>query len=275
MRGWNELSEDIDTILISHAHKDEKYVTELVELIKVTGIEKAGVKIICSSFPGHGIPGDVNIYDYLKRELNGNVWVIYVLSQNYYNSAACLNEMGATWVQNKKYSTFLIPNFQFSEIRGAIDPAKNSFKLNDKRNLNDFKNILLEAFKLKVNDNIWESVRDTALERITGIAKLELEKSKMTEVDYESVINSNEGKLTLVLRVKNDNAFAMDLIFIKVTLKDSNGNVFTIEDESVSIRVHSKENKLIFKDYELGDSHFSVARNDVGIVEEAKFSNVY
>lgn len=262
--------------MISHAHKDENYVRELVKLIKVTGVEeKADVKIICSSFPGHGIPGDINIYDYLKEELSGNVWVIYVLSQHYYNSAACLNEMGATWVQNKRYSTFLTPNFEFAEIRGSIDPAKNSFVLNDKPKLNDFKNILLDTFNIRVNDNIWESVRDTALEEITAIAKLEREKSKMAKIDYETVVNSGEGTITVVLRVINDHAYSVDFTYFKVTLKDTNGNTFCMEDEPHDLRVHSKENKLFFRKYELGDSRFSAARNDGGIIEDAKFSKAY
>lgn len=270
------MSEAIDTILISHAHKDEGYVRELVKLIKVTGVEeKSGVKIICSSFPGHGIPGDVNIYDFLKEELSGNVWVIYVLSQHYYNSAACLNEMGATWVQNKRYSTFLTPNFEFSEIRGAIDPAKNSFVLNDKRKLNDFKNILLNEFDIRVDDNIWESVRDTALEEIVAIARLEREKSKMTKVDYETVINSGEGEFTVVLRVMNDHAYSVDLTYFKVTLKDTKGNIFCMEDEPRDLRIHSKENKLSFRTYKLGDSQFSVARIDGAIIEDARFSRVF
>ncbi|MDD1515918.1 toll/interleukin-1 receptor domain-containing protein [Priestia megaterium] len=270
------MNSNIDTILISHSHNDEKYVQQLVNLIKVTNIERESkAKIICSSIPGHGIPGDVNIYDYLRNELQGNVWVIYVLSQNYYNSAACLNEMGATWVQNKKYSSFLVPNFKPSNIKGAIDPSKNAFFLDSKHSLNDFKNLLLKEFNTQVDDNLWESVRDTALETILKLSRIELENSKSVRVDYEEVINSEEGKVTVVLRVTNNNTFPVELTYFKVTLKDINKNIYVNEDELSHTKIYSKENKILFRTYELGDSPFSINRNDSGTVEDVRFRNLY
>ncbi|WP_235425205.1 toll/interleukin-1 receptor domain-containing protein, partial [Heyndrickxia ginsengihumi] len=139
------MSNTIDTIFISHAHKDKEYVEELVKIIKVTRIEEKDVKIICTSVPGYGVPGDENIYEFLSEKLRGNAWVIYLLSNNYYDSAACLNEMGATWVLKKRYSTFVTPNFKFEDIRGAIDIAKNAFKLDERARVNDFKKPIIRG----------------------------------------------------------------------------------------------------------------------------------
>ena len=37
-----------------------------------------------------------------REEFNNNLFVIFMLSSNYYKSVPCLNEMGATWVLKKK-----------------------------------------------------------------------------------------------------------------------------------------------------------------------------
>ncbi|MGN5648923.1 toll/interleukin-1 receptor domain-containing protein [Bacillus sp. Brlt_9] len=269
------MSQNIEAILISHAHKDAEYAKALVDMITVTRVEDKGVKIICSSYYGRDIPADVNIYDYLSSTLQGNVWVIYLLSKNYYNSAACLNEMGATWVQNKKYSTFITPNFEFSEIKGAVDPSKNAFNLNTKEKLNDFKNLLLEKFSLRLEDNIWESVRDTSLNTIKIIAKKELESSPTEKVEFETVKKSEGSQIKVILRVTNYNNFSMDLSFVKIQLKDSNGQEFLIEDEITDVCVHSFENKLIYRTYSLEDSNYSAARHQSVAIEDFKFHKAY
>ncbi|MGY4556832.1 hypothetical protein COL22_02060 [Bacillus thuringiensis] len=269
------MTQNIQTILISHAHKDAKYAEQLVKMIKATRVESKEVKIICSSYPGHDIPADVNIYDYLSTELKGNVWVIYLLSSNYYQSAACLNEMGATWVQNKKYSTFITPNFKFTEIKGAVDPAKNSFELNVKTKLNDFKNLLLSEFGLQLSDNVWESIRDTSLTEIEKLAKKELESSPSEKIEFESVRNAGNGKIVVVLRAINKNPFSLDLTFINLTLADSQGRRFTIDDEISDTRIHSSENKLIFRTYSLEGTEYSASRHSISTIEDFRFDKAY
>lgn len=81
-------------LLISHSSEDKKYVNPLVEMLKVIGMRDGS--FICTSVPGHGIPGESNIIDWLRDQFqNFDIRVLYVLSKNYYSSPACLNEMGA------------------------------------------------------------------------------------------------------------------------------------------------------------------------------------
>ena len=54
-----------------------------------------------------------------------------MLSDNYYKSPACLNEMGAAWVLKKEYRSILLPGFDYKEIEGAINPRKIGIKLDD------------------------------------------------------------------------------------------------------------------------------------------------
>lgn len=84
-------------IFISHSSKDVKYVEPIVELLADIGMTNDN--LFCSSIPDYGIPLNQDIYEYLSSLFSENeLYVIFVLSSNYYGSPACLNEMGAAWV---------------------------------------------------------------------------------------------------------------------------------------------------------------------------------
>ena len=119
---------------------------------------------------------DNDIYDYLKGLFeNYELHVIFVLSENYYESAACLNEMGASWVLKKRYSTILLPKFDFSAIKGAVNPSQISLKLDNdndaeiKVRLGELKDIISDEFGLSVPANRWEKKRDAFIEELHKI----------------------------------------------------------------------------------------------------------
>lgn len=162
-------------IFISHAHADHAYAEKIVQLLNDIGIPKNKNLIFCSSIPGYGIPIRKNIYEYLKREFTEkNLFVIFLLSENYYNSPACLNEMGATWVLSRNYQTILLPGFQYHNIRGAINPMEICIKLNEKGlefKLNEFKDLIISEFGLpSIDQNIWESDRNKFIKQIKSFA---------------------------------------------------------------------------------------------------------
>lgn len=115
-------------IFISHSSKDKPYVEKIVEFLEDIGLGES--QIFCSSVHGYGIPLSENIYDFLRSQFeDNNLHVIFVLSENYYQSVASLNEMGAAWVLRNKYTSILLPGFNYSEIDGAIDPRDIALKL--------------------------------------------------------------------------------------------------------------------------------------------------
>ena len=145
-------------IFISHSSSDKDYVCKLIELFESIGLNEKN--IFCSSIPGYGIPLNQDIYDYLKLQFEThNLHVIFVLSQNYYNSVACMNEMGAAWILQNKYTTILLPGFEFMEIKGAINPRQIGLKLDNdlidvKENLNQLKDCLLNEFQSPISSDI-------------------------------------------------------------------------------------------------------------------------
>lgn len=157
-------------IFISHATNDAAYVDKLVNLLEHIGLQKE--HIFCSSIPEYGIPLGKDIFDYLKNEFQEhNLYVIFVLSDNYYNSTACLNEMGAAWILQSSYQAILLPGFEFKNIDGAINPRNISFRLDknkDRRHrTNELKESILNYLKVpQLNKETWERHRDNFFDEI-------------------------------------------------------------------------------------------------------------
>ncbi len=162
-------------LFISHASADEEAVTGLVEMLRTIGFNKKN--LFCSSFPGYDIPEGEDIYDFLRGKLVGfDLFVIFVLSDYYYKSAACLNEMGAAWVLKANYSTILLPGFQIPEIKGAVNPRKMAVVMEDAKRVNgkltQLKDRLIEFFGLPEteDDIIWEGDRNKFINIVMGMS---------------------------------------------------------------------------------------------------------
>ena len=165
-------------IFISHSTNDAVIVEKLVTMLEQIGVKQS--QLFCSSIAGYGIPqGAGDLYDYIRNEMsNDNLFVIMMLSSNYYNSPVCLNEMGAAWVKQSAYQSILLPGFCYSEIKGAVNPRDMSFSLADRENrnlaLNEFKDRIISHLDIATIDHsLWERFRDKftdEVDRITEVA---------------------------------------------------------------------------------------------------------
>ena len=157
-------------IFISHSSTDVKMVSRFVDLLADMGLTNE--ELFCSSVPDYGIPLNEDIYDYLASLFRDyDIYVIFMLSQNYYNSPACLNEMGAAWVLKSDYTSVLLPGFSYQEIEGAVNPNKIGFKLDDedellKRRLGELIHILAERTGKSIPEMRWERKRNDFVEDI-------------------------------------------------------------------------------------------------------------
>ena len=158
-------------LFISHSSANENIATNLVQLLRTLGFNNKN--LFCSSVPGYDIKEGEDIYDTLASKFQDyNIFVIFLLSSEYYQSAACLNEMGATWVLKANYSTIVCPGFSIPEIKGAINPSKMAVVLEDNKRvngkLNNLKDRLIDFFGLPEveDDTIWENDRNKFIESI-------------------------------------------------------------------------------------------------------------
>lgn len=228
-----------EVLFISHSSADVEYVKELVELLNILNIP-----IVCSSLPGHHIENDRDIYDYLAEKMRKKGRVIFLLSKNYYESAACLNEMGACWILGKEYSTILTPNFDFQSIDGAINPRQMSFKLNDKMRLLELFDSIKSEFKVtdsttfKVNTAI-----DKSLKKINALMLSERLILNKPQIKIEG-IKGDAINIVLKIRIINSTPKKIIVNSIRVRLVDEYDKSLSHEFKNESISLHPEENRI-------------------------------
>lgn len=211
-------------IFISHSTKDKEYVSAFVELLEILGLQED--EIVCSSIPPYCIPLNNKVYEWLVDKFqNCNLHVMYMLSHNYYESAASLNEMGAAWAMKQNWSAILLPGFGFGEIAGCIDPSQIGIKLDDpdvttlKYRLGELKNILTNEFGLRsMSSAIWERRRDEFLNQIANIK------------ENQDSVSQDEEKFELRNRRNDSKTISVDAcIMLAYGSDDSNGQIMHLE----------------------------------------------
>lgn len=161
-------------IFISHSSKNKDQVAKIADLLRSINLSPRR-DIFCSSLPGYGIPNGVNIFDFLReRFLNYDLHIIFVHSPEYYESPVSLNEMGAAWVLRANATSLLLPDFDFSEMKGVIGSDCIAIKLDGDRSevkdrLNQLRRELESEFDISDNEDIiWEEARDKFISEING-----------------------------------------------------------------------------------------------------------
>ena len=153
---------NIRRIFISHSRKDSVFGDAVVKLLRGIGLDQK--QIIYTSDPQYGIPPGQNIFSYLRDQINDDTYMIYLLSDNYYNSIVCLNEMGAAWVRQADALMLLLPGFDSSNPKfqnGVSDPRKMATKLDDDVQMWKSVGNIMQLFRLdQLNMNIQNVYKD-------------------------------------------------------------------------------------------------------------------
>jgi hypothetical protein len=186
-------------IFISHSSKDKEYTKAFVDLLFAIGLNDED--IVCSSYPGLGVPLSNSIYEWLVAKFQEcDLHVLYFLSHNYYKSAASLNEMGAAWAMKQKWDGILLPGFNFSDITGCIDATKIGIKMDGdldelKHRLGEIKDRIVNEFALRpVSATRWERMRDTFIETIS---RIEYKSSSDEKPDVATAPVHNGGPISI------------------------------------------------------------------------------
>ena len=158
-------------IFISHSSQDKEQAKKLVTLFEQMGLNED--QIFCSSVPGYDIGIDGDIFEGIKQQFSeSELHLVYLLSGHYYDSAVSLNEMGAAWIVQAKYTLILLPGFNFEQIKGVVNKNQIGIKLDNSRDevkdkLNQLYDNIVEEFKLqKKKQIIWEGKRDNFIDEI-------------------------------------------------------------------------------------------------------------
>lgn len=162
-------SQKTPMIFISHSSKDKEFVESLVELLESLGFDEK--TLFCSSVYGYGIGLGDDIFKTIKDLfMEHELYVLFIHSPRYYESAVSLNEMGAAWVLKTNYFSFLTKDMTFDKLNGVVDSKKIAIKVDAddaKARLTELKDILCDAFGLEqISPTKWERKRDKFLERV-------------------------------------------------------------------------------------------------------------
>ncbi len=265
-----------EKIFISHASKDKDYVEQLIQLLNDIGISKNRNSIFCSSFEGYNIPIGEKIYDYIKKQFDKKTLVIFILSKNYYDSVACLNEMGATWVKSLKHISILLPDFNFSNIEGAIDPTEISFKFDNVERFNSLKDDMTKWFKLnKIDGSIWERDRKKFFDNINNLVRRDKYSNSLTRVDIGRIKGNGKNKLEIELRFINEGQQPVEFQELEIKLIDEIGNecLINVEEELLSkYIIYGSENRREVFIFDIVASNYNFRRNQKWVTNSSTIS---
>ena len=192
----------IGKVFISHSSKDKEYGEELVWLLRSIGLKKE--QIIFTSNPSYGIPVNQNIYQYLKEQICNHAHMLYLLSENYYDSMACMNEMGAVWIEQNEYTLIMLPGFLHTDARfqnSVFDKNKMTVGLDDKIKIKQLINILIDEYSLSPDKNDLLNVYQEFFDRIDGIKKRKMSAFQVQNTEeYDRQIAENPYDYKLYVR---------------------------------------------------------------------------
>ena len=164
-------------IFVTHSSKDKAYVLLLTELLR--NLKISNDSIVCTSDPRHKIPNGRNAYEWLKEQfIESNIHMIFVLSENYYGSNACLNEMGAAWLVAQKSDILLLPGFGFDNFKqkeGCLDKEAQGGSIDSddrmlKAWLKNLRDDVIKEFGLAAPDELdWEEYRNKFIAKIRAV----------------------------------------------------------------------------------------------------------
>lgn len=151
-------------VFISHSSLDDKKIRPFIDLLRTIGL--VDNQIFYSSHPAYGVTLGENIFERLKNELSGEIFALFMLSENFYQSPVCLCEMGAVWIKSNKQVPVLIPPFEFSDVKGVFTNSLG-LKINDPKQWNSLKLELEQYFGLTpIHPSIWEEKREECITKL-------------------------------------------------------------------------------------------------------------
>lgn len=158
-------------IFISHRGDDANYATAIVDFFEDLGV--IADSIVCTSVPGHLIPNGQKIYDWLRSQfLEYNLHMIFLLSDKYYGSPDCLNEMGAAWITKTDSDVILLPGFGPEKIRGCIGSDTMAIHCDGKDDIledriKQLRNKVCQEFSLTLpKDRRWQRIKNDVIRQL-------------------------------------------------------------------------------------------------------------
>jgi len=175
----------VGRVFISHAEADGPLVRAFVDLLQ-TGLDISRKKIFCSSIEGMKIRPGKSFVEYIKGELTDADYVVMIITPAYYESAFCMCELGATWIQSKDAYPLLVPPIGYDNLKAVLHGVQSG-KINDEQALNEFNDRLTELGIASPASGRWESKRDEFLLTLPDILKKLPGRTMVAAAEYQKL----------------------------------------------------------------------------------------
>tara|TARA_E500000318_G_C3545490_1_gene206478 strand:- start:766 stop:1404 length:639 start_codon:yes stop_codon:yes gene_type:complete len=147
-------------VFISHAVADNGLVEAFVNLL-TDGIGVPDNVIFCSSVKGFDIPTGSQFIDYIRKQMDGSLFVIMLISPNYLASPFCHAEAGAAWVKATDIFPIVIPPAGFGDLKGVLGD-RQAIRIADDVAYNGLREQLSELLEFTPKNSArWDTKRKT------------------------------------------------------------------------------------------------------------------
>ncbi len=154
-------------VFISHASPDKALADSFVRLLE-GGVGLSPKQIFCASLEGQGIPPGEDFKAFIAKQLLDTEVVIALISENFYASAFCMCELGATWIQAKRFVPILVPPLGFSDLRAVLEGVQ-CLKLDSGADLDVLRDTLLFLVKESPGTPRWNKRRSDFLVELNTV----------------------------------------------------------------------------------------------------------
>jgi hypothetical protein len=135
-------------IFVSFSKKDDHILHGFVDHILKLGLRLSDSEINCTGIEDSNPRTGNDFKKWIKEKIKKADVIIQLISQNYKGSEVCLNEMGATWILEKKVIPLLIDPIDYNNV-GFIHNTTQLLKLDLRDDLIKLKDELDPLIKTK------------------------------------------------------------------------------------------------------------------------------
>lgn len=152
-------------IFLSHTSKDKVLVDKLVDLLTI-GCAVDPNAILCTCLEGKGIPaGTPSFIEYLRDKIQTPSQVIFVLSENFFESPFCLCELGAVWGMGLPNFPLVVPPIKKSELKATL-AVTQAGDITDASYLDELRDRVRDVIGSEVPTSTWNFKRDIFLKNL-------------------------------------------------------------------------------------------------------------
>jgi len=113
-------------VFISHSAADAEIGERFLNFLLSIGFNKE--EIFYSSKYHNGVELGKNFSDVVKENFIEAEIIVFLLTDNFYNSPFCLNEMGAAWISSdKEIVPILLGELSFNDMKGFLGSQTKTF----------------------------------------------------------------------------------------------------------------------------------------------------